>query len=148
MLSPSDIIVRSASLAERIAAEVSAEPPALPEPTPTTMAERFAPEGQKGFAEGPARPLAEPVAAPGLIPEPARASSASRWLVLASILVSLVPTAVILALLWQGAIKIPGSAGTPIVFDQAHFPESELASVAAVQAAPPPPKSRPSPRLC
>ena len=137
MLSPSDIIVRSASLAERIAAEVSAEPPALPEPTPTTMAERFAPEGQKGFAEGPARPLVEPVAAPGLIPEPARASSASRWLVLASILVSLVPTAVILALLWQGAIKIPGSAGTPIVFDQAHFPESELASVAAVQAAPP-----------
>jgi hypothetical protein len=137
MLSPSDIVVRSASLAERIAAEVPAEPPALPEPTPTTMAERFAPEAQKGLAEGPARPVVEPVVAPGLIPEPAPASSASRWLVLASILVSLVPTAVILALLWQGAIKIPGSGGTPIVFDQAHFPESELASVAALPAAPP-----------
>jgi Bacterial SH3 domain len=137
MLSPSDIVVRSVSLAERLEAEVPAEPPALPEPTPTTMAERFAPEAQKGLAEGPARPLVEPVVTPGLIPEPARASSANRWLVLASILVSLVPTAVILALLWQGAIKIPGSSGTPIVFDQAHFPESELASVAAVPAAPP-----------
>jgi len=137
MLSPSDIVVRPASLAERLAAEVPAEPPALPEPTPTTMAERFAPEAQKGLAEGPGRPLAEPAVMPGLIPEPARASSANRWFVLASILVSLVPTAVILALLWQGAIKIPGSSGTPIVFDQAHFPESELASVAAVPAAPP-----------
>ncbi len=56
MLSPSDIVVRPASLAERIAAEVPAEPPALPEPTPTTMAERFAPEAQKGLAEGPVRP--------------------------------------------------------------------------------------------
>src|SRR3990170_2866002 len=137
MLSPSDIVVRPASLAERLAAEVPAEPPALPEPTPTTMAERFAPEAQKSLAEGPGRPLAEPAVMPGLIPEPARASSANRWFVLASILVSLVPTAVILALLWQGAIKIPGSSGTPIVLDQAHFPESELASVAAVPAAPP-----------
>lgn len=137
MLSPSDIVVRPASLAERLAAESPAEPPALPEPTPTTMAERFAPEAQKGLAESPGRPLVEPAAMPGLIPEPARASSANRWLVLASILVSLVPTAVILALLWQGAIKIPGSSGTPIVFDQTHFPESELASVAAVPAAPP-----------
>jgi hypothetical protein len=137
MLSPSDIVVRSASLAERLAAEVPAVAPALPEQTPTTMAERFAPEAQKGVAEGPGRPLIEPAALPGLIPEPARASSANRWLVLTSIFVSLVPTAVILALLWQGAIKIPGSSGTPIVFDQAHFPESELASVAAVPAAPP-----------
>jgi Bacterial SH3 domain len=137
MLSPSDIVVRPASLAERLAAEVPAVAPALPEQTPTTMAERFAPEAQKGVAECPGRPLIEPAALPGLIPEPARASSANRWLVLTSIFVSLVPTAVILALLWQGAIKIPGSSGTPIVFDQAHSPESKLASVAAVPAAPP-----------
>ncbi|MGH6833271.1 MAG: hypothetical protein ACRECM_09650, partial [Methyloceanibacter sp.] len=68
-------------------------------------------------------------------PQPARASSAGRGLLLASIFVSLVPTAIILALLWQGAIRIPGSSGTPIVFDPGHFPESELASVASVPAA-------------
>src|SRR3990170_4377218 len=107
MLSPSEIVVRPAGLAERLAAEVPAEAPALPEPTPT------------------------------IIPEPARASSANRGLLLASILVSLVPTAIILALLWQGAIRIPGSSSTPIIFDQAHFPEAELASVAAVPASVP-----------
>jgi len=137
MLSPSEIVVRPAGLAERLAAEVPAEAPALPEPTPTTMAERFAPEAQKGVAEGPDRPLIEPAVLPGLIPEPARASSANRGLLLASILVSLVPTAIILALLWQGAIRIPGSSSTPIIFDQAHFPEGELASVAAVPASVP-----------
>ena len=47
MLSPSDILVRPTSLTERLAAEAPAEPPPLPEPTPTTMAERFAPEAQK-----------------------------------------------------------------------------------------------------
>jgi hypothetical protein len=134
MLSPSDIVVRPASLAERLAAEVPAAVPPLPEPTPTTMAERFAPEAQKGVAEGPVQPLIEPAVPPGLIPQPARASSASRGLLLASIFVSLVPTAIILALLWQGAIRMPGSSGTPIVFDPGHFPESELASVAPVPA--------------
>jgi hypothetical protein len=132
MLSPSDIVVRPASLAERLAAEVPAAVPPLPEPTPTTMAERFAPEAQKGVAEGPVQPLIEPAVPPGLIPQPARASSASRGLLLASIFVSLVPTAIILALLWQGAIRMPGSSGTPIVFDPGHFSESELASVAPV----------------
>ena len=43
MLSPSDIIVRPASLTERLAPQPSPEAPAHPEPTPTTMAERFAP---------------------------------------------------------------------------------------------------------
>ena len=136
MLSPSDIVVRPASLAERLAAEVPAAAPALPEPTPTTMAERFAPEAQKGFAEGPSRPLVEPVVMPGLIPEPARPSSASRWLVLASILVSLVPTAVILALLWQGAIRIPGPSSTSLAFDQDQFADSRQASVVAASAIP------------
>jgi len=57
MLSQSDIIVRHGSLTERLAA---AAPPQA-EPTPTTMAERFAPEAQKsaGGADGPARPPAE-----------------------------------------------------------------------------------------
>ena len=111
MLSPSEI-VRPVSRAERLAADVPAGTPVLAEPTPTTMAERFAPGAQKGVAEGPNRPLVEPMAMPGLIPERGRASSTSRGLLLASILVSLVPTAVILVLLWQGAIRIPGPSST------------------------------------
>jgi hypothetical protein len=148
MLSSSEIVVRPPSLAERLGAEVPAGAPALAEPTPTTMAERFAPEAQKGGAEGPDRPLVEPPPVmPGFVPERGRASSANRWLLFASILVSLVPTAVILALVWQGAIKLPGSSSTPIVFDQAYFPESELASVAAVPAAPPAIEVEPKPEI-
>ena len=120
MLSPSEIVVMPARPAERFAAEVPAAAPTLPEPTPTTMAERFAPEAQKGVAEAPGRPLVEPVAVPGLIPERRRTSSANRWLLLASILVSLVPTALILALLWQGAIRIPGSNSRPSPSPRSH----------------------------
>ncbi len=107
-LSPSDNIVRPASLAERLATAAAVEAPPQPEATVSSMAERFAPEGQKGLNEGPGRPLVEPAVMQGLIPEAARAPSANRGLLVASILVSLVPTAIILALLWQGAIRLPG----------------------------------------
>ena len=147
MLSPSDIVVRPVSLADRLAAEVPAGAPALPEPTPTTMAERFAPEAQKGVVEGPDLPLVEPVVMPGLIPERAGGSATNRGLLFASILVSLVPTAVILALLWQGAIRIPGPGGTPNFLDQAHFPDSELASLAALPAASPAIEIAPKPDI-
>jgi hypothetical protein len=73
MLSQSDIIVRHGSLTERLAA---AAPPQA-EPTPTTMAERFAPEAQKnaGGADGPARPPADaPVMAVSCSPR-----CSSRW---------------------------------------------------------------------
>ena len=110
MLSQSDIIVRPGSLTERLAA---AAPP-QPEPTPTTMAERFAPEAQKngGGADGPGRPPADPPVMPGIVPPRARAGSSNRGLLVASMLVSLVPTAIILALMWQGAIRMPGSDRT------------------------------------
>lgn len=136
MLSPSEIVIRPASLAERLVAEVPAHAPARPEPTPTTMAERFAPEAQKGVAEGPGRPPVEPAVLPGLIPDGGRASLANRGLLLASIFISLVPTAVILVLLWQGAIRIPGSGGTPAPFDQHQFAAREQASMVAAPAVP------------
>ena len=97
------------SLTERLAAAA----PTQPEPTPTTMAERFAPEGQKAAGGGVeatargARPAEPPVMA-GLVPERSRPSS-NRGLLVASMLVSLVPTAIILALMWQGAIRMPGA---------------------------------------
>ena len=128
MLSQSDIIVRHGSLTERLAA---AAPPQA-EPTPTTMAERFAPEAQKnaGGSDGPVRPPIDSPVMPGLVPPRARASSSNRGLLLASMVVSLVPTAIILALMWQGAIRMPGSDRTPIVFDHEQFVDSQLASVA------------------
>lgn len=135
MFTPSEIVVRPASLAERLAAEAKVDQPGLPEPTPTIMAERFAPEGQKAQADGHAP--AEPIVMQGIIPEPARASSANRWLLIASLLVSLVPTAIILALLWQGAIRLPGSAVTPVVFDHDEEADSrQQPAVAAVATVP------------
>ncbi len=131
MLSPSDIVVRPLSLTERLEAEASTAAPAHPEATPTSMAERFAPGGQKAPAEGPGRPLVEPAVMPGLIPARGRAPAANRGLLVASMLVSLVPTAVILLLLWQGAIRLPGLRGTPIAFDQGQFAASEQASAVA-----------------
>ena len=132
MLSQSDIIVRPGSLTERLAA---AAPPQA-EPTPTTMAERFAPEAQKnggGGGDGPGRPPAEPTVVPGIVPERSRGGSPNRGLLLAAMLVSLVPTAIILVLMWQGAIRMPGSdQNTPIIFDHEQFVDAQQASLAVV----------------
>ena len=129
MLSQSDIMVRSGSLTERLVAAAAPQP----EPTPTTMAERFAPEAQKtaGGGDGGGRPLADPPVVPGIVPPRYRAGSSNRGLLLASMLVSLVPTAIILVLMWQGAIKTPGSdRETPIVFDREAFVDAQQASLA------------------
>jgi hypothetical protein len=142
MLSPSDIIVRPASLTERLAPQSSPETPAHPEPTPTTMAERFAPGAPKALPEPPARPpLAEPPIMPGFIPQRAGRGSPGRGLLLASLFVSLVPTALILALLWLGVIAIPGARRAADVTDQGQFAESQHAALApapAIEIAPPP----------
>ena len=137
MLSPSDIVVRPTNLTERLAAQ-----PATHEPTPTTMAERFAPEGQKLLGEDPAELPAEPVI-PGYIAEraSARVSSAGQGLLIAAILISLIPTAAVLALLWQGVITIPGHSDAQKFTDRPTFSTSDLAALApapAVQPAPAP----------
>ena len=122
MLSQSDIIVRHGSLTERLAA---AAPPQA-EPTPTTMAERFAPEAQKnaGGGDGPPGRRPTPPVMPGIVPPRVRAGSSNRGLLVASMLVSLVPTAIILVLMWQGAIRMPGSdRAAPTVFDHEQFLE-------------------------
>jgi hypothetical protein len=136
MLSPSEIAVRPASQADRLTPEVQAEAPAQPEPTPTIMAERFAPGGQKVPAEAPVRLPVEPPVMPGLVPQQARAASSNRWLLVASIVVSLVPTAVILSLLSQGMIALPGQSTAPIVIDYAQIADSQRASMAAVPMIP------------
>ena len=129
MLSPSDIVVRSASLAERLTTDAQADMPVHQEPTPTTMAERFAPEGQRAHAEPPMG---------GFVPQQARASSANRWLLIASLFISLVPTAAILALIWQGTIRLPGTEDRPIIVDYEQIAASQRASLAAVPLISPP----------
>src|SRR5918996_1113628 len=121
MLSPSEIVARPASLTERLAAEI----PVAPEPTPSIMAERFAPESQKSPSDAPARQQAN-APMPGLIAEQTRAPAATRWLLIASIIVSLVPTAIILALIWQGAIRLPKSDGVTV---QERFVDTHQAAV-------------------
>jgi hypothetical protein len=141
MLSPSDILIRPTSLNERLAAEASAEPPPLPEPTPTIMAERFAPEAQRAQVEAPARPRLDPPVLPGFIPQRKRSAPPGRGLLIASLLVSLVPTALILLLLWQGAIKLPASldrqSASAIEPEQAAEAQPAGAEHASVAIAPP-----------
>ena len=134
MLNPSDIVVRPTDLTERPAPKGSAGASPLPEPTPTTMAERFAPTAQKLPADGPAPPLVDPALMPRLIAERARASSAGKWLLIAAILVSLVPTAVILVLLWQGVIAIPRSGDVQSRADPEPLAATQQATVAPAPA--------------
>jgi len=131
MLSPSDILIRPTSLNERLAAETPAELPPLAEPTPTIMAERFAPEAQKAQLEPPLRPRLDPPVMPGFLPQRRRSALAGRGLLMASLLVSLVPTALILVLLWQGAIKLPAWSDAPSAIAPDQVAEAENASVAA-----------------
>jgi hypothetical protein len=129
MLSQSDIIVRHGSLTERLAA--AAPQPPQPEATPTTMAERFAPDAQKsaGGGDGGGRVPPEPPVVRGIVPPRHRSGGFGRGLLVASMVISLVPTAIILALMWQGAIRMPGSDGAEIVFDH-DFIDSQQASLA------------------
>ena len=64
---------------------------------------------------------------PGFIPQ-RRRSAPGRGLLVASLLVSLVPTALILLLLWQGAIKLPvpgdvTSASEPVKRSRSQWPK-------------------------
>ena len=133
MLSPSDIMVRPSSLTERQAAKGSAGTP-LPEPTPTTMAERFAPEALKIPAEDAVRDLAGPPVMPGLIAPRARAASAGKWLLIAAMAVSLIPTALILALLWKGVIAIPGPSEAPRIAEREPLAASVQAALVPAPA--------------
>jgi hypothetical protein len=71
----------------------------------------------------------------GIVPDRAPAAS-GRGLLIASLIVSLVPTAIILALVWQGAIRLPGNAAMPLVLDPDDTPRQEEVAVAAMAAVP------------
>src|SRR5262249_55238045 len=113
-LSQSDTVSRPKSLSERLAAErLAAETP----PPPEAMAERFAPGAPRGLNALSGRTIIEPQRLQGLVPQPARSSN--RRLLVSSMIVSVIPTAIILGLLWQGAISLPGDDTTIFKEDKA-----------------------------
>jgi hypothetical protein len=148
-LSPSQSARTPRSLAERLATEVRTEvrEEAKPggEATVSSMAERFAPEGQKGFATGAGQPLIEPTVIMQQGFEPRPVSVLSRWVIAALLLVSLIPAALLLMLLWQGGIASPkpGIAGVPTA--DVETPPSQQVSVVASVA--PVDVSRPEPDI-
>ena len=123
-LSQSDTVIRPKSLSERLAAErLAAETPAPPE----AMAERFAPDTPRGLNGLSGRTIIQPQRLQGFVPQPARSSN--RALLVASMIVSLIPTAIILGLLWQGAIRLPGDHTTIFKEDKAPLVGTEQASL-------------------
>ena len=125
-LSQSDTIIRPKSLNERLAAgRLAAETPAPPE----AMAERFAPGTPRGLNGLSGRTIIEPQRLQGFVPQPARSSN--RALLVASMIVSLIPTAIILGLLWQGAIRLPGDDTTIFKEDKAPLVGTEQASLSS-----------------
>ena len=125
-LSQSDTVIRPKSLSERLAAErLAAETPAPPE----AMAERFAPGTPRGLNGLSGRTIIQPQRLQGFVPQPARSSN--RALLVASMIVSLIPTAIILGLLWQGAIRLPGDDTTIFREGKAPLVGTEQASLAS-----------------
>ena len=100
--SQSDSVIRPRSLIERLAVETSAEPEAI--------AERFAPNAPRSLNGLSGRAFIEPQRLQDLVHKPTL--SINRALLVASMIVSLVPTAIILGLLWQGAVRLPVTEST------------------------------------
>jgi len=112
----SDNIIRPKSLSERSAVKTPVQPEA--------MAERFAPvNGLSG------RTFIEPQRLQDLVPKLTRSSN--RTLLAACMIVSLVPTAIILGLLWQGAIKLPVTESTISKSEAAPLVETQQTSLPA-----------------
>jgi hypothetical protein len=148
-LSPSQSARTPRSLAERLATEVRTEirEEAKPggEATVSSMAERFAPEGQKGFAAGPGQPLIEPTIILQQGREAGRASALNRWVIAALVLVSLIPAALLLMLLWQGGIVLPKPGG--VAGSAADIEVSTPQQVSVVASVAPADVARPEPDI-
>jgi hypothetical protein len=92
------------SLAERIEAEL---PRAKPEPTVSSMAERFAPDGLRATRAEPRRPLAGDATLVSRPPEAPRFSAPRRGVIIVLTVVALAPATILAGLLWFGAISKP-----------------------------------------
>jgi len=119
-LCQSDTVIRPKSLSERLAAESPAPPEA--------MAERFAPDAPRGRNGLSDRTIIEPERLQGLVHE--RLPRSNRALFVGLLMISLIPTALILGLLWRGAVRFPGESKVS-KSETAQFVELQQASIAA-----------------
>src|SRR5690349_17912618 len=119
--SQSDSVIRPRSLIERLAVETPAEPEAI--------AERFAPRAARSLNGLSGRAFIEPQRLQDLVPNLPR--SINRALLVASMIVSLVPTAIILGLLWQGAVRLPVTEST--ISETAPFVETQQRAAPVVE---------------
>ena len=138
-LSPSQL-ARPRRLADRLATEVRTEigeeAKKGGEATVSSMAERFAPEAQKDFSAGAGEPLIEPTVILQRAAEARRAPFVNRWVITALTVVSLIPAALLLMVLWQGGVSFPKLGGAAVAEDDAQAPASQQAAAAATPAIP------------
>ena len=117
--SQSDSVIRP----ERLAVETPAEPEAI--------AERFALRAARRLNGRSGRALVEPQRLQDLVPKLPRSSN--RALLVTSMIVSLVPTAIILGLLWQGAVRLPVTESTISKSETAPFVETQQRAAPQVE---------------
>ena len=96
---------------------------------PEARAEPFAPGTQRRLNGLSGRAFIELQRLHNLVPKPPR--SINRALLVASIIISLVPTAIILGLIWQSAIKLPTTESTISKSETARFVDTQQASLPA-----------------
>src|SRR6516164_1440992 len=121
--SQSDSAIRPRSLIERLAVETPAEPEAI--------AERFALRAARRLNGLSGRALVEPQRLQDLVPKLPRSSN--RALLVTSMIVSLVPTAIILGLLWQGAVRLTVTESTISKSETAPFVETQQRAAPQVE---------------
>jgi Bacterial SH3 domain len=130
---------RPQGLLDRIEAELPRVP--KPEPTVSSMAERFAPDALRASRPEPPRLLADDAALAGPPPRRPRFSGPARGVIFVLTAVALAPATILAGLLWFGAISKPeavlnltGPGTTP----PAH--EAAVAATPAFNPAPQPPE--------
>jgi len=121
------------SLAERIEAEL---PRAKPEPTVSSMAERFAPDGLRATRPEPRRPLAGDATLVSRPPEALRSSAPRRGVIIVLTVVALAPATILAGLLWFGAISKPEAVLQLSRPGAAPVQEAALAATPALRPAP------------
>jgi len=121
------------SLAERIEAEL---PRAKPDPTVSSIAERFAPDALRAARPESWHPLAGDATLGGWSSEAPRSSAPRRGVIIVLTVVALAPATILAGLLWFGAISKPEAVLQLSRPGAAPAQEAALAATPALRPAP------------
>ena len=122
------------SLAERIEAELPRV--AKPEPTVSSMAERFAPDGLRATRPDPQRPLVGDATLASRSPQAPRFSAPARGVIIVLTAVAFAPATILAGLLWFGAISKPEAVLELSGHGTAPAQEAALAATPMLRPAP------------